>query len=597
MGMAVTMLVMLGILTITLVGAAGVGGGRGYNGLLGLTDNALQSSAARTNSATAFNMAESGVQYTLAWLESLPQAPAGNAQAPTGWDFVTTGKRGVVTPDPSNPGNTFAVRIYPDAYNAVGTQKKYLIEVVGTSSGATSIVQAYVEEGSLSKYLVLLNQWNDPNNYWVSGLNEFDGPVHDNNANGIAESVAWKSAAGTSPMFTYNGPDAYTTSSPNGINWVKDFSSYAAPQIVTNANGTQTNQWLDVASGGAGSVHTGTPVVPFPTSSNIQKSAALGSVAVPSPVGVTLCPGGGVYVEGNVSEMALSASGTNNTAQVMTITQPNPLGGTTVQRVTIDPSLGTTTLETQQSNGSWLTTGILAGTGNGVVYVDGNIGATNSNPNPQTGTLTSPKTGGLHGVVADNAVSSSGIVTHNNGLNIVTPQNDSINLDGSVTYNTERQIAKDTNGNPEYTDVNGNPTSNPANGIPVYADEATDSNFTTKAGTIGIVTNNALVDQTGYTGAALNKFEMDGTVLASGIYDADNYTGRPAGLWENMGGYLSKTVGYFGTFNNNLTISNGFNIQFSYDARMQYAAPPYFPASPLSYSVISWHQVAAPLEP
>ena len=594
MGIAVTMLVLMGILAITLIGTVGVGGGHGYNGLLGLTDNALQSSAARTRSVTAFNLAESGVQYTLAWLESLPQAPGGNAQAPTGWGFVTSGTRGVVTPDPNSPGSTFAVRIYPDAYNAVGTQKKYLIEVVGTSGGATAYVQAYVEEGSLSKYLVLLNSWNDPNNYWVSGLNEFDGPVHDNNANGIAESVAWKSAAGTPPMFTYNGSDAYTVSDPNGVNWVKDFSSYAAPQIVTNPDGSQTNQWLNVASGGAGSVHTGTPVVPFPTSSAIQKSAALGSVAVPSPVGVTLCPGGGVYVEGNVSEMALSASGTNNTAQVMTITQPALTGGTLVQRVTIDPVAGTK-LETQQANGSWQTTGTLAGTGNGVVYVDGNIGATSGNP--QTGGLTSPKTGGLHGVVADNAVSGSGIVTHNNGLNIVTPQADSINLDGSVTYNTERQIAKDANGNPEYTDVNGNPTSNPANGIPVYAPESTDSNFTTKAGTLGLVTNNALVDQTDYTGAALNKFEMDGTVLASGKYDADNYLGRPAGLWENMGGYLSSTVGYFGSFNNNLTIASGFNIQFSYDARMQYASPPYFPASNLSYSVISWHQVNQPLEP
>ena len=175
--------------------------------------------------------------------------------------------------------------------------------------------------------------------------------------------------------------------------------------------------------------------------------------------------------------MALSAPGAKNTVQVMTITQ-----GSVVQRVTIDPASGTT-LETQQPDRILgFRPAFLPPVGNGVVYVDGNIGAQGD-----------PKTGGLHGQVADNTLDASGNVTHNNGLTIATPQADNCNLDGSVTYSTQRQVAKDASGNPEYIDVNGNRTSNPANGTPVYVPEGGDSNFVSKAGTLGLISNNVLV--------------------------------------------------------------------------------------------------------
>lgn len=581
MTMVITMLVLLGILTLTLIGTTGSSGSHGYNGILGMTDNALQSSSMRTKASSSLNMAESGVQYTLAWLGTRAQPPVGQAQAPTGWEFVTVNGRGVVTPDPSDPNSYFAVRIYPDYYNEdtsspTSNNKKYLIESVGVSGGTATIVQAYVRQGSLAQYLVLLNSWNNAGNYWVSGLTTFDGPVHDNNANGQPENVLWKSAPGTVPMFNYTGSDAYTTSGTNGIAWWKDqFNTRGEPQV--NPDGTQ-NQWLNVAAGGAASVHTGTPVVPFPTSSSLQKNAATNGVVL-NPSGVTLCPGGGLYVEGDVDEMALSTSGVKNTVQVMTITQ-----GSVVQRVTIDPASGTK-LETQQLNGTWLQTGFLPSTGNGVVYVDGNIGAQGD-----------PKTGGLHGQVADNALDASGSVTHNNGLTIATPQADSCNVDGSITYSTKRQVTKDSSGNPEYIDVNGSPTSDPAKGTPVYASEGSDPNFVSKAGTLGLISNNVLVTTKDSTGAALTNFEMDGTVLASGLYDADHFDSRAVGLWENMGGYLSSTVGTFGQFNNSLQLDHGFNTQFNYDARMRNNPPPFFPTTGYTYSIISWHQVAQPLE-
>ena len=63
-----------------------------------------------------------------------------------------------------------------------------------------------------------------------------------------------------------------------------------------------------------------------------------------------------------------------------------------------------------------------------------------------------------------------------------------------------------------------------------------------------------------------------------------------------MGGYLSSTVGTFGVFGGNLQLTNGFNTQFNYDARMRNNPPPYFPTTGNDYYVISWQQVTQTLE-
>lgn len=603
MGLVATMLVLMGIMAMMLIGVIGGSGGKSGGSVVDTAKNAVQSSGARSRSAASFNMAEAGIQYTIAWL-STQSAPPANTQAfAPGLNFgagaaaatVGTPPRAQIIPDPTNdPSTYFTVRVYPDSYNNVtnsstSTAKKYLIESVGVSGGMTTILQVYVRQGSLSQYLVLLNSWNNSNNFWVSGLTTFDGPVHDNNANGVAENVFWTDNHAATQMFTYTGSDAYSVSGTNGINYWENWQQNTPPQVLTNPGPppTTNNQWLDIAAGGAPTIAQGTPVVPFPTSSAIQKNAATNGRSSLNATGASLCPGGGVYIEGNVDEMVMSTSGANNTTQVMTITQ-----GTLVQRITIDPTAGTTTLETKKvngngnGNGQWNTTETLPNsTTNGVVYVDGNIGAQGD-----------PKTGGLHGTVADNSLDASGNLVHNNALTIATPQTANTNLDGSITYNTHRTVAKDSSGNPIYTDVNGNRTNDPTKGTPTFVTEDHDPTFTSQAGTLGVISNNVLVTKNDSSGNPLNSFEMDGTVLASGIYDADHFTDRPVGLWENMGGYLSSTVGTFGVFGNNLQLTNGFNTQFNYDARMRNNPPPFFPTTGNQYNIVSWQQVTQTIE-
>jgi len=91
---------------------------------------------------------------------------------------------------------------------------------------------------------------------------------------------------------------------------------------------------------------------------------------------------------------------------------------------------------------------------------------------------------------------------------------------------------------------------------------------------------------------------MDGTLLASGLDDADHFTDRPAGLRESMGGYLSSTVGALSGFDNNtLKLIDGFNTQFNHNAWMRNNPPPFFPTTGYTYSIISRQQVAQPIVP
>ena len=589
MALALTMLILLVVMAAALIGAVSSSTSSTVNsGAMTVSNGTVQMANARLQATTAFNLAESGIEFTLQWLNSLPAAPSSaKAFDPTfTWGDTTnpfpaasTNGQGFlirkVVTDPFSTGdtsNTFSVVIYPSTGNLGNTQKKYLVESIGSSGGLKQIVEAYVQESSFGKYAVFIND-TPPNSYWGSGLNVFDGPVHSNNAvnaaNGQANlnNVLWSDGTlngdPVAPVFTWQGVDAFTVSG-SGVNWWRNTVGNTTPA-------PSTAEMSDILSFGSGGFHTNTQAIAFPPSAQLtrQHDAALNGATAPAagdPVGVTVPTGGGLYIHGDVQQMELTVQGSK---QVITIDQTDSNNNPYTTTVTLNPSPSPGTTQVQVNymaeaghSGNYhpaTTNANYSGITNGVIYCDGNIGG-------QTGT----KTGGLAGQVADKMA-----------LTVATDPGMNLNIDGDLKYKTARQV-----------DGNGNP-------IP----ESQDSNFVNNAGTLGIVSNTVEVvddygsgDWEGKTaGNAITSLEVDAAVLAYNTYDACDYLTRPAGLMLNMGTYLVKTRGLFATSNNNVVVT-GISCNRRYDARLANTPPPYFPTTSTNYDVLSWQRVAQTLQ-
>ena len=588
MGMAMVMMMLLILLSMLLLGALSDSGGRAASGSMTAGDNAVQMSSTRAAVCDAFNLAQSGLTYTQVWLSSQAAPPANTkAFAPNLWGSTASGTatpRAVINyPDSSH---TFSVTIYPDVANTnnaqYAVQKGYLIESIGISNGMTQILHEYVQEGSFSQYALFID--NGTGGYWGSDTRNFDGPVHING--GPLQGINWRD--NTLPVFTSSYPDAYTVSM-GSVPWQHNGSGNAAPQTLAD--------WATVSAGGATSVKWGVPNIPMPTVNYIQEYAALGlsipnvcssppaSSYVPSSNGITVNSSGGIYIHGDIAQIVLSTTGPNNTSQVMAVYQNDDHGNPMKSIVTIDPVSNTTSIQSGPQNSltgqytmnSQTTT---AGTTNGVVYCDGNVGG-------QAATLT----GGLSGVVADNLLDGSGNVSHYNSLDIVTDPAKNLNIDGNITYNTPRQISKQLNNQPTYRASDGTLTNTAANNTPVYIKESLDTGgFMTRAGRMGIVSHTVEVldksyDPLGLLSAnALNVIEVDAAVLATGTYELYNNGTRAQHNFLNMGGYI---IGHG---------ANVSSISRVYDDRLTNTPPPYYPTTGTTYKVLSWQRVGQTLE-
>ena len=614
MALVATMLVLMGIMALMLLGM--IAGSTGSSGVITTTTGTMTLSAARMRSTTAFSLAESGVDYTVAWLTyQAGQNPKAIQNALSVFPLPATW-----TDKPGKPGGTFtlgggtfSVTVYPSASNTQAlAPKQFLVESTGTCNGLSQTVRAYVQQKPFSYYAYFTNV--DPGNAaWFTNINTFDGPMHSNNADGVKTNIVWWNAAAMpngpqKPMFTSAG--SYETVA-SGVNWIMNLASYTAPSSAAD--------WSDIAAAGQSAVHYGAQAVPFPTNNTTQQTAALGSASVPSSTGVVVSStggstDGGVYIHGGVQQMTLrldaaATSGTTNPSNSIQWTQVDqslttaPPGDTETLStyVKIDPTAGTTgqttlyTVDTvYDSNGNvvtqtpatdfdsagnvadqytkkgngkslgnkqYLTPTQYTGTTNGVVYADGNIGSQGS-----------PKTGGLSGVVADNLVSGSSVSSYS-GLTIATSAASNLNIDGSVTYHTAR--AK--------TGAN-------------YNAENGDTNFTTNAGTLGLVSNTIEVVDKDPSGNALTNVEVDGSVLAFNTFDATDSDTRQKGRFQSMGGYIANAAGTFANTDQYGNLYTGLGENYSYDARLATHPPPGFPTTANQFSVVSWQRVAAPLQ-
>ena len=585
-GMALvgTMLVLLGLMSLMLLGvlssSTSKGGG---SGLMSTTNNALQMTKQREQSATAFNLADAGIEYGLQWIHALPKPPANATEftiPSSGWSPTSTPVSGTYTASLGN--GTFALRFYPDAQNfAVNNsdpQNHYLIESVGTdASGNTAVVHAYVEQTSFGRYAYFTVS--QPSNlYWNAATNSFDGPVHFDDVqaqpgDGTGSNIVWLD---NSPMFRYMGDDAFTYSGTS-VNWYHNNTGTAqAPASTTD--------WQSVASYGQGGVQQ-RPSVALPSSSALQQFAAMGQtpvmdannnpigspVGTPLTTGVTLPPGGGIYVKGSVTDMVLSVNGSGN--QVINVTQTDstiPANPVQVQTtVTIDKANNQTTVATvrtpQTGVATTVTTISPANTTNGVVYVEGNIGS--------PGTL-STAGHGLSGTIADNQALT--IATPNDGTNNTT------NVNGSLTYNTPRAVYTSSDTIPAgYKIGDFKPESDPAN-----------ATFNAKAGTLGLVTNTVQLTDNTASNQSITTLEMDASILAYGTLTAMDYATRPAGKFICMGGQICNRRGALGQFNSQtLATVSGLPGKYSYDQRLANNPPPFFPTTANVYKVDSWDAV------
>jgi hypothetical protein len=582
MAFALTMVVLFIALTILLLGMMAPNASLN-TGLLGMTSNSSRFASNNVNATQAFDLAESGVEYTIEWLHTLSAPPTNTTEfAPAIWGSSPQGSpaRSVI----SLAGGTFSVEVYPNSQNTGQSQKTFLVESIGTYNGFSEMVVAHVAQTSFGKY-AYFNDLGSQDGYWITGINSFDGPYHSNNCNSsgtpgqVPDNILWYQNA-ADVMFNYDAPDAYTCVSPT-ISWNLNSVGNMVPP-------SSASDWNDIALGGQSSIGTGQSDIPLPTSSNIEMNAALGTATAPSgSTKQVLVPtsggvaSGGIYINGDVSEMAFSTNSAGN-VQTITITQAdNPTNPTvvTVTTVTENPTTNQTTVSvavTPNGGSTTTTTTSTSGLPNGAIYVNGNVGI-NTGGSPPDATdawnqgnyyYGTSKTGGVHGVIADNYYSANGNLTHASGVTIATNASDNLNFDGSLTTNTKRETQ------------NG-----------VYVPESEDPNYLKYSGTIGVVSDNIEVVDNSYTGQPLTNMEIDGAVLAYNTFDATNIYGRGLGNFTVMGGYIAKQGGYFGVMDWNGNMINGFAEHYHYDARLADNPPPFFPTTGSNYDIVSWTRV------
>ncbi len=639
MALAGGMLVMFGILSLTLIGV--LAGSQRGGGILSMTENGDQSASRQMQSTAAFNVAESGVEYTLQWLHSRSQQygpPALTHAFPLpAWN----GAPGDAAASYTLGSGAFSAWVFPDANNngtiittsGQETPKRYLIQSTGTCNGISQTIQTYVSLSSFGKYAFFTDH--DPSNiYWVGGLNSFDGPTHFNESAGTPTNIVWVDGK---PIF--NSPHTDALSYSGSINWYHNSqsSSQQAPQVITNSDGSQTDQFLSVAKLGNTAVNK-EPTIALPTSSLQQQYAALGQtmpaganppppIGAPtalSPSGVTVVPGGGIYIHSansadtndhlanasnpatDVQQMVLSVD--NNRNQVITIQQNSDAGILTQTQITLDRVNGATHVQAGPYNASSKTFTMtslpdVSGVGNGVIYTDGNLGSTqkfgDANGNPPNYSPDTAPGKGLSGTIADNQA-----------LTIATyaapgqsdPNNKNINLNGSVVYNTPR--ARDGTG--------------------AFLPESDPSNtaFVQKAGVLGLVANNVQLVDNNSAGQPLGDTELDATTMVqntlqtidSATYYLDQNSSNNIGSTQSggktyyghwlrqphkfycMGGEIASVRGALGSFNSSTSqMVNGYAGNYSYDNRLANTPPPFFPTTSSQYQVLSWQYVATPL--
>lgn len=572
-----TMIVLFFLLAITLLGTLGRTSTVSVNATA-----ALQQVARQADSQTAHDLAETGVRITYSWMleqetinnESLPFAPSEKgtdfygASVESGYNVlrIAQAPESSESPDGRGTEGTIRVRIYPGQDPVTG-QRVLAVEAIGSCGSATHTSRLVVRPKGFAEYGLFYDEPLD-GFVWMSGMHVFSGPVHlnmrqpgtDTVDTSALHTIVWDSS---NFLFTYPGTDYFTCSgAPSQIEWWCGLVTLQAPGI---------GDWPAIAAAGTPPLFN-QPLIPFPTSTANLAASALGGATAPSSIGVlvpsasgTTC--GGVYIQGNVTALSLTTSGTGEINQILTVEQTD---GTTALRtvVTLDRLNSQTRVEryTTPSGGSEALTGseTYSGITNELVYVNGDVGDVAS------------ATGGLSGLVA-NSPSSTAI----SRLTIATPEDKRIQICGGVVYQC----------------LATGPATNPSSNASVA---------TPNCGILGLITGRYWIVDNDKGGNGIANVTVHAALLAmdsSGgtpSVGCTHYDTRPNGTYNHLGALIIRKDGPFGFFHYDsvtgaLIDQFGFSRKRYYDLRLLELAPAFFPVANRTYKVLSFQSDVTPL--
>lgn len=581
-----TGVVLVTVLVLTAVLALVLGG------IILLNRNLSLNTTRRLEKTEGVHMADAGVDLTVAWLESQPYPPDDvQAQTFNGNFFGVVSNPGggaTINAPFGDAGTSLTVRLYNDSANASSAQKRYIVESKSVMpSGAVTIVRAYLQQKSFGQYAFFTDNDDKINGFWDRS-NHFEGPFHSNgtpspNSNGASE-FHWRLGQNdppdTLPIFLYQGSGAY--------------EGTVAPFFADggrNADPPQTDaDYYQIAVGGQASISINpNNRIDLPQTDYMQEYVALGLTPptnmtggptnVPTRTGLTVTPGGGIFVHGDSESVKLSVDAANN--QVFTVVT-HPTGGYTLTQTAVVSPLGTVTTSVLKDgsnntippnvppanlypNGTPANGGMVAGVSNGVLFSDSNINS-------------------ISGTIANNTLDAHGNIVYRNQWNIATdtssangatPKN--IVMTDSIVYKTQRATMPD-----------------PAHpGQTINVPQATDTNYNQSAGTLGIMTHNLSLSNDAPANIMVNA-----DIFCTGTYQAgDPYAnphGQVSGTMTETGGVIVNQSGLFATANGN-TIASGWNENYHYDTRLADHPPPYFPTTGNHYTVNSYQTVLSML--
>lgn len=573
-GLAAVSVVVLGMVVIGMV----LIGNTAINGITGVASSTGRATRRYQKELISRNLAETGVYMTFQWfhqmssIQNLFTAGAPSSFAPSGSSFYgqTTATNGYNVLTFTEPGTgltkTIRVRLYPFTNNATFYTKAYVIESIGVYDGTTTYIRAAISQRTMAFYAVLFNQWSAGVYFSYTG-DIVDGPIHINGltTGGTVSTTAklvgiqWNSAG--PQIFRDPTPEAFTTSLPmTGLNYWKTSSSTAVTP-------TSSADWFAVSASGQAPI-TNAPVVPFPNTTTVQKTAALGSLAsVPTAIGVTIpntssVANGGIIVSGDCTDVVLTATGASYDNQVLTIRQDDTSISKTVRTtITMNPTTNQTTVLVERANigtSSYTTYSTTNYTGctNGVIFFSGNVGNKTA------------KTGGIRGVIARNTVDGSGNVTRWNQIHLCTDSGKTMRIQGSIVH--QSLITNSSNANN-------------------YRSSATKA--TGECGVLGMTAADMPIARYDAGGTELTDVCLHAVMLATNTCQPEDYTLRTLGSFTQIGGFLVNQGLAFET-----SSGKGLHEYHYYDSRMVNSPPPYFPIASSNYLLGSFQTASSAIQ-